>query len=79
MCFVHGLGAKSLDNWKKGAHVWIRDDLPNHIPSARIMTFGYDADVIGNDATFGRIRDFAKQLLEAVKEKRGQVGGTNGK
>lgn len=35
-----GLGAKSLDNWTKDDHVWIRDDLPNDIAIAHIMTFG---------------------------------------
>lgn len=72
MCFVHGLGAKALDNWKNGGHVWIRDDLPKDIGNARIMTFGYNAAYIG-DATSGRIRDFAKQLLEALRLEREQV------
>lgn len=72
MCFVHGLGAKSLDNWKKGGHVWIQDDLPKDIANARVMTFGYNAAYAG-DATSGRIRDFGKPLLEAIRLEREQV------
>jgi triacylglycerol esterase/lipase EstA (alpha/beta hydrolase family) len=68
---VHGLGAKSLDNWKKDDHIWIRDDLPKDITKARIMTFGYNAAYVG-DATSGRIRDFGKQLLEALRLEREQ-------
>lgn len=73
MCFVHGLGAKSLDNWKRKDHIWIKDDLPDDVENARIMTFGYNAAYTG-DATSGRIRDFAKQLLEALRLEREQVG-----
>ncbi|KAF9891553.1 hypothetical protein FE257_004020 [Aspergillus nanangensis] len=43
-------------------HLWLRDSLPNHIPQARIMTFGYDSAV-----AFGRsemnVEDFALDLL----------------
>ncbi|KAL8739111.1 MAG: hypothetical protein Q9181_000222 [Wetmoreana brouardii] len=64
-------GAKSLDNWTKGGHIWIRDDLPEDIATARVMTFGYNASYTG-DATAGRIRDFGKQLLEALRIEREQ-------
>ena len=36
------------------------------------MTFGYNAAYTG-DATSGRIRDFGKQLLEALKIEREEV------
>ena len=49
--------------------MWIRDDLPKDIAQARIMTFGYNAAYVG-DATSGRIRDFGKQLLEALRLER---------
>ena len=68
---MHGLGAKSLANWKTDNHIWIRDDLPNDIGNAGIITFAYNAAHIG-DATSGRIRDFGKQLLEALRPEREQ-------
>lgn len=76
MCFVHGLGAKSLDKWNKAGHIWIQDDLPNDIKNARIMTFGYNAAYTG-DVTSGRIRDFAKQQLEALRLERDEAGHQN--
>ena len=39
---------------------------------ARIMTFGYDA-AYTRDVISGRIRDFAKQLLKALRFERGEV------
>ncbi|KAL9628880.1 MAG: hypothetical protein Q9164_007118, partial [Protoblastenia rupestris] len=71
LCFVHGLGAKPLDNWHKNGHIWIQDNLPDALPYARVMTFGYNASYTG-DATSGRIRDFGKQLLEALRIEREQ-------
>ncbi|KAL8725040.1 MAG: hypothetical protein Q9166_007615 [cf. Caloplaca sp. 2 TL-2023] len=59
-------GAKSLDNWKKDGHIWIQENLPKDIATARVMTFGYNA------LYTGRIRDFGKQLLEALKIEREQ-------
>lgn len=52
--------------------MWLRDDLPNHIPLARIFLYIYDATAVyGNDqATFS---DKANELLEAIRVKRGGV------
>lgn len=41
---------------------WPKEFLPNDIPTARIMTFGYDADIIGTLRVAGSntLRDHGK-------------------
>ena len=71
--FIHGLGGTSRGTWAKehkSEHFWPEKWLPHEpdIHSARILTFGYNA----NFATVGAapitsIGDFAKDLLYAMK------------
>jgi hypothetical protein len=43
---VHGLGGGSCKTWThRDGTFWLHDLLPKDIINARIMTFGYDADV----------------------------------
>ncbi|KAK3172720.1 hypothetical protein OEA41_006044 [Lepraria neglecta] len=49
--FVHGLFGSREDTWTEDRILWPRDLLPNDVPNARIMTFGYDADVVKLDAS----------------------------
>jgi hypothetical protein len=44
--------------------MWLDDLLPEQLPNARIMSFGYNSRVYG-DATSARIKDHAKGLLNA--------------
>jgi len=45
---VHGLTGGRESTWteKKSEIFWPKDLLPHEIPNARIMAFGYDADVV---------------------------------
>jgi len=45
--------------------MWLRDLLPKDLPNTRIMTYGYNSNLF-EDASIGRIRDFAKGLLNDV-------------
>ncbi|OAP53696.1 hypothetical protein AYL99_12136 [Fonsecaea erecta] len=49
---VHGLGGDTFATWThpESKKFWLRDFLPQQIPDARIMTFGYNAD-----AAFGHL------------------------
>ena len=49
----------------KGRVMWLYHLLPKDLPNARIMTYGYNSNLV-KDASLGRIRDFAKGLLNAV-------------
>ncbi|CAN9375787.1 unnamed protein product [Alternaria alternata] len=68
---VHGLGGSSHSTWSKDhdpnyfwPHLW----LPNDIGSARILSFGYDADWKSTSSrTVLNITDFAKELLFAMR------------
>ena len=61
---VHGLGGHAIDTWTHPStgKLWLRDFLPDAIPDARIMTFGYDSRVVGSKSVIG-IAENANSLL----------------
>jgi pimeloyl-ACP methyl ester carboxylesterase len=74
---VHGLNPRSKndvdhawDTWRtpsgSDGHLWLRDDLPRHLPQARIFLYEYNAT-----AVYGKDRDTfigkANELLEAIR------------
>jgi hypothetical protein len=46
--------------------MWLRDFLPQDIPTARVLTYGYDAGVAFTQSR-STIRDFATILLEQIR------------
>jgi hypothetical protein len=42
--------------------MWLQDLLPQDLPNARVMTYGYNSNIV-EDASISSIRDFAKGLL----------------
>lgn len=80
---VHGLNPRSKsdaahawDTWRTPAgsdgRLWLRDDLPQHLPDARVFLYEYNAT-----AVYGRDRDTfvgkANELLEAIRIERDDV------
>ena len=66
--FVHGLNGNSIKSWTSTGQkspCWPKDFLPKRFPFARIMTFGYAANVV-SDTSEGRIATFAENLLGAL-------------
>ncbi|KAK2599136.1 hypothetical protein QQS21_005397 [Conoideocrella luteorostrata] len=64
---LHGLNGHYRKTWTTtgaaGKNVnWLKDMLPQHIPNARIMSFGYDSSVQFSKSTSG-INEFAEGLL----------------
>ncbi|KAF5573000.1 ankyrin repeat [Fusarium pseudocircinatum] len=64
---LHGLNGHYSKTWSapsiKGGQVnWLKDMLPDRLPNARIMSFGYDAKVQFSKSTAG-ISDFVEGLL----------------
>ncbi|KAK7402702.1 hypothetical protein QQX98_011566, partial [Neonectria punicea] len=60
---LHGLSGDAFKTWTdEDDHLWLRDSLPEHIPNARIMTFGYDS-ALKNSTSRMTILDFAQDLL----------------
>lgn len=68
---VHGLEGDSIETWihPKSNAFWLKDFLPQQIPDARIMTFGYNAAAAFGQSTSDVI-DHAKGLLSSLVDKR---------
>jgi hypothetical protein len=74
---VHGLGGHYDETWTWNPERstnerpcnWLRDLLPNDIPSARIMSFGYDS-AVALSTSVGDISIFGEQLLQFVRLRR---------
>lgn len=79
MVFVHGLTGGRESTWTeiKSNVFWPRDLLHHEIPNARIMTFGYDADIVNllTPASSNNIRNHGQALAHelALKRKRSKT------
>ncbi|OIW33004.1 hypothetical protein CONLIGDRAFT_570241, partial [Coniochaeta ligniaria NRRL 30616] len=67
--FVHGLNGGRLSTWTMNGVLWPQSLLLPKIPNARILTFGYNADLTMNTSTYG-MRDHATKLLSSLRDKR---------
>ncbi|KAI5457511.1 hypothetical protein BGZ63DRAFT_80114 [Mariannaea sp. PMI_226] len=66
---VHGLNGGRWSTWSKEDVMWLNNLLPAKLPTARIMTFGYNADLVINFSALG-IRDHARKLLSLLRDER---------
>lgn len=72
---VHGLNGDRVKSWTyadpktEEEVMWLADLLPNHIPNARVMTFGYNSDNT-KTITANGIRKEAINLLVALRSER---------
>ncbi|KAJ5716382.1 tetratricopeptide and DUF676 domain protein [Penicillium malachiteum] len=72
---VHGLNGDAFSTWtveKPKRCFWPGDLLPPLLPNARIMTFGYNANLF-HDSVDGRIAEFAENLLAELHAERGDI------
>jgi hypothetical protein len=82
--FIHGLTGNSYDTWvSRGGVYWPTQLLARDFPDARIMTFGYDADVtrLLGPVSQNNVRDHAANLiadLAAIRAQDGSVGVSAG-
>ncbi|KAK5654035.1 hypothetical protein OQA88_7713 [Cercophora sp. LCS_1] len=72
---VHGLQGHAANTWthlgfESSPCLWIRDLIPERLPGARVMTFGYDASL--QSKRTGGIADAAKNLLHGLAHVRGR-------
>ncbi|KAM5544196.1 hypothetical protein V8D89_001856 [Ganoderma adspersum] len=67
---LHGLNGHAIRSWEYHEHgttfMWLRDSLPERVPGARIMVYGYNANVV-QDVSTGRLRTFADTFLERLR------------
>ena len=72
--FVHGLTGNSFHTWfdRTSQTHWPRDLIKEDLPDARVMTFGYDADVVHaiGSASLESISSYSGDLLASLSGKR---------
>lgn len=66
---IHGLEGDPFETWIEGESLWLKKFLAQDLPKARIMTFGYDARVLGGSSK-NSIRTTAETLLILLIAKR---------
>jgi alpha-beta hydrolase superfamily lysophospholipase len=66
---IHGINGHYLRTWTEGSSNWLRDFLPEDLPTARIMSLGYDSRVAFSSSV-GNIDKFADQLLAYLNRER---------
>jgi hypothetical protein len=68
--FVHGLTGNSFHTWfdRTSQTHWPRDLIKEDLPDARVMTFGYDADVVHaiRSASLESISSYSGDLLASL-------------
>ena len=70
---IHGLMGNPYTTWTKGRDPngtpWISQFLPSQVPHARILSYGYDSNIVRSSSVAG-IPEFAMNLLAWLKLKR---------
>lgn len=63
-----GLGGHAFASFKErdGNHMWLRDDLPDDFPHARILTYGYDTK-LENSQSIQDLEAIATTFRTALK------------
>jgi hypothetical protein len=76
---VYGLGGDAIDTWihLKSNAFWLKDFLPQRIPDACVMTFGYNAAAAFRQST-AEVIDYAKSVLSGLIDKRDEVAAHYG-
>ncbi|KAL4763169.1 uncharacterized protein BDW70DRAFT_158018 [Aspergillus foveolatus] len=67
---IHGLNPKNKERhaertWELNGKIWLRDFLPNQLPQARIMLYGYNSNVSIQSSSAG-VREQAQNLLNRL-------------
>lgn len=65
---IHGLNGHYDETWtdKNTTENWLREFLPGQVPQLRIMSWGYNSQVLGS-TSMGNITTFAQGLLTDLK------------
>ncbi|KAH6627252.1 hypothetical protein B0J18DRAFT_366270 [Chaetomium sp. MPI-SDFR-AT-0129] len=77
---LHGLNGHREKTWtaKNGVH-WLRDLLPEDLPQARILCWGYDANTHASDRVNSQyLHNHARTLVSDLYRKRKLTNGGNG-
>ena len=68
ICFIHGVRGGNVSTWTSENICWPSDLLPSDIPDARIISFGYDASIVGFWAPVSEnsVKNHALNLVAAL-------------
>jgi hypothetical protein len=74
---VHGLNPTNTEfhaeaTWTSAGKLWLKDFLPDHLPNARVLLFGYNSNVAFKTSNAG-VREQADNLLNWLHLKRDAV------
>ena len=63
-----GLGSHAIGSWKSPSDndLWLRDYLPDDVPNIRVLIYGYDTSLLGNDSK-DSIENLGNRFLESIK------------
>ncbi|KAF9884479.1 hypothetical protein FE257_001740 [Aspergillus nanangensis] len=77
--FVHGLHGGRTKTWTKDDVLWPEELLPGDVPSARILTYGYDANVahFWSRPADNKIDTFSNAFFSQLTNNRSEVDATN--
>ena len=45
-----GLAGHAFGSWAASPHMWLRDFLPEDLPRARVLLYGYDSNLVGTQS-----------------------------
>lgn len=70
--FVHGLRGHRIRTWTKDGYFWPKDFVPSYLPSARVITYGYDASIARffGSSSSNNINKHAKSLVSDLSNLR---------
>lgn len=73
MATIHGLQGDAYESWKhEDGTMWHESILPDKIPFARIMTFGYDS-TIAFSSSGATLEDKSIELINRLSIKRSSI------
>ncbi|KAI9462626.1 hypothetical protein F5148DRAFT_1286402 [Russula earlei] len=63
---IHGLNGHAFNSWTVDDVMWLRDLLPEQVPDARVMLYGYTANLV-DDTTVSRIKEHARLFIRSLQ------------
>lgn len=61
---ITGLAGHAIGSWTMpNGRMWLRDVLPDDVPNARILTYGYDSRLADSIRPFSTVQDLAEEFL----------------
>jgi len=69
---VTGLAGHAFGSWRnrESNRMWLQDFLPNNIKGIRIMTYGYNTELVGANTQASRLLDHRRDLIQQVQSAR---------